>query len=363
MSICFVTHEDFDNTAVANAMMADLARELKSQLEIDISILSASKKSSIHRKDNFNHQTFKRSRKGYAGVKEVIEFTMALAKAFQLIKKSKIVIFRSYPSIFMFGLIAKVLRKTIIFDTRGLWCEELVDSGKIKDNSQILTVLNFFEAFWLKHSNIVICVTKYQRDYYQRRYSIETTSHVIGNGAKTPLSTKDIRKENELNLIYAGSLIKWHCIDLIRDICCELGKRINLSLTLLTKQKGLANELFKDVEFKTIIQEQNFRVQGLKGDYAFCLYKGGISKEICYPVKLNEYLANDNKIIASHNVKVHRDIVNSDNGILVKLEHSPSKIASQILDDHSRRSNKTKFDYFTYDQQVKEWLKILKDLI
>lgn len=359
MSISFITHEDLDNTPVANAMMADLALHLTTHLSTKISILSASKKCVSYQKNNINYETFQRSRKGQAGLKEVFEFSKAYKKAFTMIKNSEVIIFRSYPSIFMFGIIAKILHKEIIFDTRGLWCKELIDSGKLKESSWILKALNYLEKFWLKNSNVTICVTSYQNEYYENKHSLKLNSFIIGNGAKSPLSTENIRNKNELNLLYVGSLIKWHCIDFIRAICAELAKQVNVNLTLLTKQKDLGEKIFKDVAFKTNIQEQDFRNNGIKADYAFCLIKGGISKEICYPVKLNEYLANGNKVIASNNVKIHKDIINEENGILVDINTDIATIASTIMSDYQKTSSEPVFTFFTYDEQVSKWLKIL----
>src|SRR3989344_9514247 len=60
-----------------------------------------------------------------------------------LFKKIKIIHSRSYLPLFSVLLLKKTCNVKLIFDMRGFWPKELVDSGRIKNNSIYYTILKF----------------------------------------------------------------------------------------------------------------------------------------------------------------------------------------------------------------------------
>lgn len=306
-SILFVTHENLAKTAVANSMFAEVIKYLELN-NVSCHLLSATDDRKVENTSNCSY--FYRSSYGKVDLKSFLQFIKSYKLFYRSCKGRDGVFFRSYPSMLLFSFFARLLRKKVIFDTRGLFFEELVDSGKI--NKKYRKLFYPLEYLLLLISSRVICVTDAQKNYYIKNFSLNKDKfQVIHNGAPANKLHSDVSNTDSLRLCYVGSLVKWHAPELVSDFCVELYKRnISFSLDVITRDIENAKLFFSEIE-NVNIYSHNYRDKPIKFDFGFCFIKGGVSKEVCYPVKFNEYLNSGTKVLALDSVQETTKIINS----------------------------------------------------
>ncbi|AHI30132.1 glycosyltransferase [Marinobacter similis] len=225
-NVAFVTHENIEKTPVCKAMFVDVGRSLRNE-GFNVTILSASDGvASAPEVDSagVNYEYFIRRSYGKFSFSALRSMLGAYGKFISLVRASDIVFFRSYPTILFFGFIAKIFGKKVIFDTRGLFFEELIDSGKVR-SQYLIKPLWVLEKYLLLISNVVICVTDSQKDYYLNVLrGAGSKMVVIPNCAPVNSIIEDKSKSSKLELVYVGSLVKWHSPQLVKEICLELGR-------------------------------------------------------------------------------------------------------------------------------------------
>ena len=325
-----MTHEKFARTAVAKAMLFDLAQSL--QLGQELTIISADASSfddniSVHSYDVMGNNTFL-----------ILSFFVSPIMFIRSIFKAKIVYCRSYPAMIVYGVTAKLLRKKVIFDTRGLFFDELADSGYFS-HLKARWLFTKIELFLLSIANKVICVSDGQADYYLTKYCLAPSKlEVVYNGAPSiefATSDQKLKQENQqirsIKFVYVGSIVEWHSLPWILQFCNSLSKHVKLELDIITKDKLTAKKLSDNLEFTCNIFTKDFRKVGGAYDFGFSIITGGISKDVCCPVKLAEYLQSNVKVIASSNVGVHKTFIDKGNGVLLDLEKSIDENVSDFL--------------------------------
>lgn len=363
-----MTHEDIEKTPVCKAMFVDVASALK-QEGLDVTIFSASDNFVDDQKsynDGIDYKFFKRRSYGKISFSALISLLGACGQFLSIIRNHDIIFFRSYPTILFFGFFAKLLGKKIIFDTRGLFFEELLDSGKL-NAKYALPFLRFLEKRLLLLSSVVICVTESQKEYYLSLLGTRKTRMVvIHNCAPLAPIVEDRTKSSNLELVYVGSLVRWHSPELVKEVCLEL-ERMNVpySLTVLTRDLSRAESLFSCLGEKVIIRSHNFRDNPIRFDYGFCLISGGLSKKVCFPVKFLEYIQSGTKVINSDNVDVTTRIINDEGGgINVDLNSLPSDIAKSIICNwnENRRRYPKLGDAYSFKSQVEKVIGLVRSV-
>lgn len=361
-SILFLTHENLKKTAVSKAMFEDLAHVLKLEGH-RVSILSADKKKKRFIKDNISYYTFKRTSYEEVSISAFFSFLGSYSLFLKLLFKYEIFYFRSYPSMIMFGWLTWILGKKNIFDTRGLFFDELYDSGKITNN-RLKKIMIIFEKWLLKMSHKIIAVTESQANHYQSMLSsISTKLEVVPNGAPVRKVDTSIFDSEKLELLYVGSLVKWHSPELVLNLCLELKKRgVDLKLTVLTRDENKAKKIFMKLGEYVEIREHDYRNYPIRFHYGFCLISGGISKKVCFPVKFLEYIQSGTKVVSSSNVDVTVKLTNSfDLGICLDLSDDITQMADKFMDfdkEHRKRIVNLP-DHLTFEAQSN----IVKELV
>ena len=341
-SVLFVTHENLDKTAVSKAMFEDVAHFLREK-EGDITIFSAGDSCQVGDIRGIKYFTFKRDSYGAVSLSAFLSLIRSYFLFFRLMQKNDIVFFRSYPMILMYGVIARIFRKSIIFDTRGLFFEELFDSGKI-NNKLFKPVFYFLEILLLKLSNKIVAVTDSQAEYYISLVpSVASKIVVIPNGAPIRRVIRSYIESDKLELVYVGSLVVWHSPELVKDVCEQLERKgIDYHLTVFTKDLGVARLVFSTLRNRVTIQTHDYRNKPIQFHYGFCFIKGGLSKEVCFPVKFLEYVQSGTKVISSSNVIV-TDVLTRYHGLGVSVDISdtPDCISNQLIEHAKGNKNKT----------------------
>jgi glycosyltransferase involved in cell wall biosynthesis len=338
-TILFLTHENLKKTAVSKAMFEDIAHVL--QLEgYKVSIFSAGEKKNIYVKDNVCYFTFKRSSYEKVNFSAFFSILASYIMFIKLLLKCEIFYFRSYPTMILFSWLPRLLGKKNIFDTRGLFFDELYDSGKIS-NYKFKKIMVLIERLLLRLSHKVITVTESQAKYYLS--ILPSISHklvTVPNGAPIKKVDTSMFDSKRLELVYVGSLVKWHTPELVLNFCLELKRReVDLRLTVLTRDLSKAEKHFLELGKDVNIYEHDYRNKPIRFHYGFCFISGGLSKDVCFPVKFLEYIQSGTKVVSSSNVDVTKKLTYSHNlGVCVDLSESVSEMVDRFLEyDYEKR--------------------------
>lgn len=348
MKQIFLTHESIRTTPVAKAMLWDVADQFSESNEVIV--FSGDEAPLPHPK--IQHIVFSADR--HSGkMKRGAKFAFGWTWLWKYLFSDVQIYCRSYPVMLVFGLIFSIARKQVIFDTRGLFFHELLESG-YTTNAFLVRMLLSLETILLKAATKVICVSEAQMEYYQRRHLKDNKYFVVYNGAPTTgAELQDGRAEGVISFLYLGSLVKWHSIERVRGICDCLSQRRNIRLTIITRSIEEALETFAGSTYPVEVFEHDFRTRPIKYDYGFCLISGGLSKTVCCPVKLAEYLSCGTKVIGSNNVQIHNDYIDRENGILIDLQKTDQDIADTILSGISENPGDASIPQsFTFEHQA-----------
>jgi hypothetical protein len=340
-SVLFLTHENLDKTAVSKAMFEDVARNLQSE-NVSVTLFSASEKAEKYKKNGINYCTFRRKSYGRVSFSAISSLVSSYMTFFRLLVKNDIFFYRSYPTLLMFGWLSWLCGKKNIFDTRGLFFEELFDSGKLNGRGLHFTFRQI-EKILLKISHRIIAVTNEQAEYYKEILpSCKDKLLVNPNGAPHKAIISSKINSTKLELVYVGSLVKWHSPDMVKEVCEHLSKLgVDYHLTVFTKDLNKAHEVFSVLNNKVTIKSHDYRNKPIRFHYGFCFISGGISKDICFPVKFLEYVQSGTKVIGSSNVKVVSYLINKFNfGFSVPIETPANVIAAQLKDDSKNNKNR-----------------------
>lgn len=334
MKLLYLTHEDINRTSVAKAMMYDIAKKLSNKY--DVSVVSASeerRRSKRFFKDgDVNNIKFFRSVYGSVSVADIFRlFCFSFIILYHIIKNDVIYV-RSYPMM-VFGVFAKVFRKKLIFDPRGLGFLEMIDSGNVGTffSDKILFKI---ERFFISCSDAVVCVSESHSEYYEKNYGQNEKYIVIYNGTEeiSEIDILDKSGEDLVKIVYVGSLIKWHCPERVNSILNSLYEiGCNFEFHCITKDILNAKKIFSG-QYEVKIYSHLYRQNPIKFDLGMCLIADSLSKSACFPVKFSEYIASQTPVLFSTNVDVCTKISKEFNiGIGVSLGCDDDVIAKVIL--------------------------------
>lgn len=212
----------------------------------------------------------------------------------------KVVHARSYVA----GLLAVVLKlissRKVIFDIRGFWVDERVESGLWKANGFRYRIWKLLETQMLKKADLIITLTKasaeflHDSGYDSRRIMVIPTC--VDTDRFRPLSRR--RQDGKIKLVYAGSIGTWYLLDdMIRYFALLTCRRAG-HLILIT---GQAHEYVRKRLEYFGIKSQDYSVirsnyEGIpehlaQADAGIAFYRPGFSRIACCPTKVGEYLS------------------------------------------------------------------------
>ncbi|WP_417559126.1 glycosyltransferase [Mesoflavibacter zeaxanthinifaciens] len=342
MKLLYLTHEDINRTAVAKAMMYDIAMILSEKYEV--SVISATDKKNKNERfytdGNVNNIKFCRSVYGGVDIIDVFKlFLFSFSILFNIVRND-VVFVRSYPMM-IFGLMGKLVRKKVIFDPRGLGFLEMVDSGKVKKYLSVST-LQKIERLFIKYSDVVICVSEAHKDYYINEYQMNEKYKVIYNGTENEFNNPilDITSNEVFKIVYLGSLIKWHCPERVNALLENIhNKGVLFEFHCITKDIKKAEDIFKG-DYKKIIYSHQYRSNPIKFNLGVCLIADTLSKSACFPVKFSEYLSSGTPVVFSNNVDVCKKVSEKQHvGLGINLSENDDYIAERIISYLNNNNN------------------------
>jgi glycosyltransferase involved in cell wall biosynthesis len=364
--LLFLTHENLEKTAVAKAMFFDVAKSLSSST--DVTFISASDNASYNgqKVGGVRMEYFSRNSQGKISKTDFALLLRSYFNIIKLVKNNDILIFRSYP---MFILLLPCLfffNKKIIFDTRGLFFEELFDSYKIKRTTFYSMIFTMLEKALIRRANSVICVSSAQGEYYESLQGGTVKTKVIFNGSPKMLSVEKA-SQTKVTIGYVGSLIEWHMPERMATILLALqDKGFDFEFHCITRDIEKANKYFSKIEGAKIYS-RNFRNEPLSFDLGLCMIKESLSKEVCFPVKYSEYVSSGTNVLFSNNVKVCNELyLKYGIGIPISLSDSNELICNAIMENiNANREGMGDFSIpreLTFANTIDNYLELINDV-
>lgn len=247
------------------------------------------------------------------------------------------------------------LIKPIIGDIRGVPVDEFKTRGELKD--KILTlVFKAVERKAIMKSDHLFFVSNNMKEYFLKKYNIpEKKTSVFStlvnkdyfyhdSSMRYLMREKMGISKNDTVFIYSGRMQAHQQIDLtMRSFEIALDKRQDIVLIVLTRDIKTAYDRFRNFH----IPERNYRVFSAPyeevgkylnaADYGFLIREKTLMNFVAYPVKLNEYMQCNLKIITTISYVI------DDNIVLVDLEER--NISEKIVSLKKHPFNFKKYNY------------------
>jgi glycosyltransferase involved in cell wall biosynthesis len=214
-------------------------------------------------------------------------------------KKINVIHARAYQPLFSVIFIKKIFKTKIIFDMRGFWPEELVDSKRIQEKSFYYKILKFLEKKSILHSDWIITLTPEAKKIIKQKFKVKNVEWmptcVDENRFK---NLQPINFTDKFVVVYSGSLWSFYNMQAMANFFVAIKQKIENShfLILGNNETEKLNKLFsqkeinkKDYTILTVSPEQVSNY--LSGcDIAVSFIYKTYSKKAAFPTKIAEYL-------------------------------------------------------------------------
>jgi len=267
-----------------------------------------------------------------------------------IFKKIKIIHARAYPPLFSTLLLKRIFKVKLIFDMRGFWPEELVDSGRITKDSICYKILKFMEKESILSSDWLITLTPEAEEIIKSNYqNIKLkTAWMPTCVDEDRFGTKDLISFNDkFVVVYLGSLWSYYNMPAMIDFFNLLKLKIPNSHFLilannekgklhpLLSEKGLRKEEYTVLNLKPAEVPKYLRSSNLGISFIYDFY----SKKASFPTKIAEYLISGLPLV-----------INTQSNFLKRIIAS-NKVGIVI----------ERFDKEAYEKSIKDLTLLLKD--
>lgn len=262
----------------------------------------------------------------------------------------KLVHVRSYVPCAMVLPLVKMFSLSLLFDTRGLWADEKVDSGSWTQDGWIYKLTKKLERQMFKQTSAIAVLTVSFKSYLQREVSyreeIKARIFVIPTCTDLKLFSPTLNKEDTGDLIYVGSLGGCYMSEeMVRFYAAWRKYAPNPRFILVTKSS--VSEIKND--FTEIGAEQELihlsvkhhEVPGLiqKAQATLCFIRPSFSKIGSAPTKLGELLACGLPVAANIVGDMARILEGSQAGVIVQnMDDEALEEAAKELFERSQKS-------------------------
>ncbi len=280
---------------------------------------------------------------------------------------------------------AKLFRRKIFFDTRGLLADKYVGGGLIKTNSALYKIMKYAESFLLKHV-----------DYF----TVETLSHAkIIEGEDLNFTKKmgiipccvDTKKfdyslyrlndqfNGKINLVYLGKFGTWYLIDEMLDFFKALSREsAGAKFTFITQDD--ASTIYSRLNEKGISKDKILIKKIAREDVPAELSQGSVGiffinpyeRHNSFPIKYGEYLASGLPVVINSGIGDTDLITRKEKIGIVIDEFSPEtykKTAQQLIEllkeggNLRARCKQAAIKYLSLESGIEKYTKIYQKLL
>lgn len=296
-------------------------------------------------------------------------------------KNIKIIHCRAYPPIFSLFFLKNIFKLKIIFDMRGFWPENLVDSGRIKQKSIYYKMIKFLEKKSILASDWIITLTLEAEEIIKNTYKDKKLKILwmpTCVDEEKFLNKKNISFENRFTMVYSGSLWSFYDMSSMTNLFNSLKSKINNAhflilgnnqtekLDQLFLEKGLCKEDYTILTLKSEDVAQYL----LSSNFGVAFIYNYYSEKAAFPTKIAEYLASGLPVAISTQCNFLKEIINSNNvGVVMeKFDKESCDTAIETLlvllkdEKVKERCQAVAKDYLSKKVCINKYLEIYHDL-
>jgi glycosyltransferase involved in cell wall biosynthesis len=227
---------------------------------------------------------------------------------------------RSYPSN-LFALITKVFsgsKSKIVFDPRGVYPEETRQIHNWKSSSLNYKLLKYLEVYFLKKSDVIICVSKTLENHYKSLWGqgnflfvppcVEYQRFNFGTDVKRIVRNKYSIPIDSLILLYSGKFdspwcMSYECGEIINKIRMSYPKThlVVLSNSKIEKIRYILLRAGVEEKYLRIISPyyEDIPILTNAADIGLIVREESIINKVAFPIKFLEYLASGLPVIVT----------------------------------------------------------------
>lgn len=246
---------------------------------------------------------------------------------------------RGYVPSMIGAVIKKISNKRLIFDMRGFWPEEKVDSGALRERGLLFRALKKMEEFIAGNSDEVVVLTSAARKRLLKNHAFPSNVSVIPCGVDTYLfaEKKDDRTgrgtDNYPSILYVGSLgsfydvkaifaflkrVKEEFKDATLNIYSDCGR------SYVDKEARAAGIMTDEYALRKVAHRDMPSVFA-SSDISLIFYKRRLSGDGCCPIKLGESLASGVPVVVGPGTGDCKDLIEGSGAGVVLDEYSDAE--------------------------------------
>ena len=282
---------------------------------------------------------------GFSPKKLIADVYLTFYLAYLLSKNNYDVIHAVEESVFPAAFFNFFARKKLIYDMDSSMADQLIE--KWKGLERISKILNGFEHWAMKRSDVVLPVCRYLVDKV-RRYDPNKKVFILEDIAfesNDRGKNEDIRKTMNTNKIvgmYVGNLVHYQGIDLLLEGVAKLNSD-NFSLAIIGGKPEDIKKYKSMSERLKISENVHFLGPRPLSQLPFYLSQADILispriKGKNTPMKIYSYLASGKPVLAT-NIYSHTQVLNKENSFLVEPEpESLAKGLEKLIENEELRN-------------------------
>lgn len=385
MNIVYISYDSMQESLGKSQVLSYL--NLISKKNVHINLISFEKKKTtdknfVHNQIIWHNLRYHKKFKIFSAFYDVINGFCTVVKI-RLKEKINLIHARSYISCLIALLSFYILKIPYVFDMRGFWIDEKIESGTWSGffYKPVIFFFRFLEKKMLRNASQIVSLTETAKFYLEKYFSIGlhkfdviptcvNYSFFFTDSEKRLYTRKSLALSNgDFLLIFSGSIGGYYRFDYILDFFEELRCHVSAKLLILTKTNIdlLANEIkLRDLNSHIFIKSCNYEEVNdylNAADAGLIIYEKSTSSLARNSTKLGEYWACSLPVFAPGNVGDINNLFMLNNQSHLILEdfnrNSYKKAINLFLQSKTdyKMSNNVKI-YFDLSTGVEKYMKI-----
>ena len=243
---------------------------------------------------------------------------------------------RSYYPAFVALLVNRINKIPFIFDMRALWPEELRESGRLKGNGFVWSVIKILEKKCLEHSKAVVSLTNAaleHLDIIHPQLCLKNKTVVIptcANLERFKLKKRIFDQEN-ITISCVGSILSgWFLVDTLEEVVNYIMENYpNVDFEFLTRDDSqkILSSIDPERKWKNRIKIESISFKDMpkrlsNHDGSVFFFSPNISKLGSAPTRMAELLGTGIPVLTNNGVGDVASIVKNNNvGVIIESEN------------------------------------------